>query len=275
MTATWLGENRRAARSWTYGILVATLLGSIVIALAAERVDGRLIAVSLGVVVAAVVALEVAISLAMRRAHRFLFADEQLSLFPQLGGLSRLFGNARQHVEIIAGTGHFLTLDEANVRALDVCLKRGVPARILMMHPDKTGLEAYLASRLKGNKPTTEHKLVSEIHESLAAIANVCGTLQTVRVVRLYDIPRNWSLYRFDDDFVITLNLPGRGASSPAFFVRRGPATKAFCDNVLLAFDVLWDGGSAVSHDLLNSLLSTAANAPTPIRSSPPARSRP
>lgn len=268
-----LAANRREARLWSYGVLAATFLGAVVLAFAAEHLELRLLIVATAVVLLLVAGLEVAIAIGIRDAARSTFASSQHEMFHSVGGLHRFIERARE-IDVLAGTGLAFTTEAENLRALDHACERGARARILLMHDEGTGIAAETFSRRARGVATPADELPGELRKSLARIAEFCGDTRATRIVKLYRGSRTMSLYRFDDQFFITLNTGGRGSSSPAFYVRWTSAHASFCDNVVRGFEEIWDSSAseAVTNDRLLELRSTAAHAPTPM--GPARRSR-
>jgi len=231
-----LAARQREARLWFYGIVAASFIPFVILALAAERFDFRLLAIAVAASLALIIAFEAVILLARTRPAAIRSDASLKELLVGLGGLPRLITGATA-VDILAGVGDEVA-EESVIRVLAAAGSANV--RILLLHPGDVGAQTELYCRQLRDASVPDDRVDGEIERSRARIAAGLGP-RTARDLRLYRIPRPFSLYRSDRKLVLAANSFGHGSSSPALYIEWDAGTEGFCRKLLSRFEEVWE----------------------------------
>ncbi len=151
------------------------------------------------------------------------------------------------NVEIVGGTLLSLTDQERNLHAL---ARLEEDPRILLMHPDGSGIAAAEKNRATFNR-VPSYDLKVECRRSILRIISALGMERSLRTVRLYEAMPTTSIYRLGDTYVLTCYTFGRGGGSPSILVRRGPDTERFCRKLNDGISALWDSATELTPEFV------------------------
>ena len=230
---------RKSVRSWVYGIAVSTFVG-LLIAYSAAQLSRTLLIIWAGIIFITSIVLETLILLARNISSVPIFSSSQLSLTDRLSALIP-FINDSIKIDILCDTLKSFSDRDDRLQALKKKIDSGAYVRILMMHPEGTGVCEICNSRKAREVPINSDTLQVEIKASLSRVVKAFGKKRTAELVRLYHHPPTIAIYRFDDHYAVACYTFGRGGSSPAFYVTYDENKKEFCDSLNRGFQELWD----------------------------------
>lgn len=178
---------------------------------------------------------------------KVLVADSQVALTKRFVDLPRLIeGAGAGGIDILGGTLKTFTDDRRTLEALRKADVAGTQIRILMIDPDGDGIEQMARQRKAVRSSASAAALRMEARQSLQRLADELGSTKLQRIAKVYqDLPHH-SVYRIGSSFLVTVYRFGKGGSSPALFVVRGPRTKEFCDGFEEGFQDVWDAATTV-----------------------------
>lgn len=145
-----------------------------------------------------------------------------------------LFTRAEQSIDLLGYTLYFLTLQHPGfVDSLLAKCSEGAIVRILVADPESEHV------RYRDREEGTPLTLGVRIHTTLDAIKPLLS--QENFELRYQDVPLYNSVFRFDDDMLMTPHLYAtNGSQAPMLHLRRlGP--EGLFDRFLSHFDGIWD----------------------------------
>jgi transcriptional regulator with XRE-family HTH domain len=141
----------------------------------------------------------------------------------------RLFGHAQERIDILASSALFLAIDPEIMAILADRAAAGVKERICLQEPGVSDVEPRESL---GTSP-------SRIKDALARFDSLCHCDNVE--IRVHTIQLNNSIYRSDDDFLITLNVYGIPASRiPVIHLRRARGHE-IPESYLESFESIWN----------------------------------
>jgi hypothetical protein len=174
------------------------------------------------------------------------FAASQYKITDHSPSLAERLLKAKD-VVLVGGTFKTFTDRAEN---LDALLQRTAmgserSTRLLILSPKARSLADIARARHELGRLVRLEDLEQEIRRSLARLAERLGD-RMASVVKIYDGPLSVGIYRFDDEFMLTLYTYGRGASSPSILIRRSPEHSSFLDSVSRGVEEIWKAPSSV-----------------------------
>jgi hypothetical protein len=256
MIGSALVKHKKLLRQILYLSVVLGLILRVVYELTKGQVSGPFILGWAVAVLLMIVTFEFALAWSERLEGAVTFAPSHNQLTerrPQIHG--RLV--TAKHVALVGGTFKTFADRAENLDALSKRASLGPESstRILILNPKGKSLIDIARSRKELGRLLSLDDLEQEIRMSLARLSERLGDRMPA-IVRLYEGPLSLGIYRFDDEFVLTLYTYGRGASSPSMFIRRSAEHSDFLDSVSRGVEELWNAPSSVpaTRDALTAL---------------------
>ena len=242
-----LHDKARNVRSFFYTSIVVTLGLALIFEFSRGAIDLVFFVYWSLALIICIVVIEV-VTAAIHPAIKA--TGSQYKLTESLAPLPELIRKAKI-VTLVGGTFNTFTDRAENLEALAYRMSQNLQkeTKLLILHPEAATLQDIERARRERSTKPMLINVSAEIRKSLNRIYQYIGE-DITEVVRVYNGPLGLGLYRFDEEFRLTIYTYGRGASSPCISIRKTGKHKEFFDSIIRGVDELWKAESSIEPTL-------------------------